>query len=56
MNSYNICQNYARIDRGVFRTLSNTYDEAFMRKYTLFYKQHFYKQRQAEIGKKLSKI
>ena len=23
--------------------------------YALFYKQHFYKQRQAEIGKKLSK-
>ena len=23
--------------------------------YTYFYKQHFYKQRQAEIGKKLSK-
>ena len=23
--------------------------------YTLFYKQHFYKQRQAKIGKKLSK-
>ena len=23
--------------------------------YTLFHKQHFYKQRQAEIGKKLSK-
>ena len=26
-----------------------------IRKYTLFYKQHFFKQRQAEIGKKLSK-
>ena len=24
-------------------------------KYTLFYKQHFYKQRQAEIGKRSSK-
>ena len=26
-----------------------------LRKYTLFYKQHLYKQRQAEIGKKSSK-
>ena len=26
-----------------------------IQKYTLFYKQHFFKQRQAEIGKKLSK-
>ena len=42
--------------RGVFRTQSNNYNETFYKNnYTLFYKQHFYKQRQAEIGKKLSK-
>ena len=29
--------------------------DIYFKIYTLFYKQHFFKQRQAEIGKKLSK-
>ena len=34
----------------------NSFDSRFLLYYTLFYKQHFYKQRQGEIGKKSSKF
>ena len=37
------------------QTYKKVFKSALVYLYTLFYKQHFYKQRQAEIGKKSSK-
>ena len=38
-----------------FVIMEKNSQQSFTMKYTLFYKQHFYKQHQVEIGKKLSK-